>query len=531
MISSNGASIVIKQNLGQLARRLGLRKTAPPSQGSERSAQWYDAYYARDGDHHQRYNQSFYYFLWVIIADRLRQAGIRRVFEIGCGSGQLAAVLFEQGIEHYIGLDFSPGAIAMARQNATKGRFMVGDARTTTLHAEVEHDVVICTEVLEHIEDDLAVLGRFSPGKRCLFSVPNFDHESHVRRFRSADAVVGRYGFLFQDLDVMTLTSPNTSPEESCLFFLADGVRNDRAIVRGGGEVRPRPADPLGVGDRPGEIEPAHREISASLVASEISKRSEGHRTSAWSMKWSSETAVASAQGGGSPVGSGAPCLAYEPDRERPSLITKIFSRHGTGTEHEERERDATWYDSHFSSDPEKYCQPYYYSPYYFLWSIIADRVRRDGIRRVLEIGCGPGRLCAYLRDQGLKEYIGLDFSARAIEFARLAAPDVPFVIGDARTATIYHEVNYDLLICTEVLEHVEEDLRIVANFRPGRRCIGSVPNFSDPSHVRYFRDAAEVTARYARFFQSFDVVTLKSASSPADRFFLFDGVRNDTRV
>ncbi len=197
---------------------------------SEETAGWYDKLYAGSESYRQPYYRSVYYFLWAVIADRLRTASIRRVLEIGCGPGQLAAMLLEHGVEEYVGLDFSPTAIAMARENAPGGRFYVGDARTTQLHSEVEHEVVICTEVLEHIEDDLSALARFTPGKRCIFSVPNFAYPSHVRYFLNAEKVTGRYGPFFHELDVTIFKSPNSVPTETYLFFLADGVRNDRMI-------------------------------------------------------------------------------------------------------------------------------------------------------------------------------------------------------------------------------------------------------------------------------------------------------------
>ena len=59
-------------------------------------------------------------------------------------------------------------------------------------------------------------------------------------------------------------------------------------------------------------------------------------------------------------------------------------------------------------------------------------------------------------------------------------------------------------------------------------RCLCSVPNFPNESHVRMFKDSAEVAARYGRFFTTFDVVEFKSPRYEPDRFFLFDGVRND---
>lgn len=178
-------------------------------------------------------------------------------------------------------------------------------------------------------------------------------------------------------------------------------------------------------------------------------------------------------------------------------------------------ERDAGYYDAgyydRYVAATEGYDWPYYKSNYYALWAVIVDRVRRDGLHRVLEIGCGPGQLAAFLLDQGLKEYAGLDFSARSIDMAREAAPRGKFVVDDARSSSIYADVSYDAIICTEVLEHIEDDLQVIARFPEGARCLCTVPNFPYESHVRHFED----------------VLTLISQKSPTARFFLFDGVRN----
>lgn len=192
-------------------------------------------------------------------------------------------------------------------------------------------------------------------------------------------------------------------------------------------------------------------------------------------------------------------------------------------------ERDANYYDRYFAED-EGYRRPYYKSQYYPLWTVIADRVRRGGCRKVLEIGCGSGQLAALLLDQGVDQYVGLDFSAQAVDIARAAAPAGRFVVGDARSTTIYDEFDCDVLICTEVLEHIEDDLTVIARFPAGKRCICSVPNFPYESHVRHFDDAAAVAARYGRFFDDPDVLTLVSPKAYSTRYFLLDGRRNGER-
>ena len=207
--------------LTALRRRLNV-----PSRrhGQERSADWYDRVFSRSRVYQTSYHDSPYYVLWALIVDRIRRDKLRRVLDIGCGTGQLAAFLFEHGIEEYVGIDFSSAAIAQASKAAPRGRFLVDDARRSDVYASVAHDVLVCTEVLEHIEDDFAVVSKFRPGVRCLLSVPSYPSEGHVRHFADEGAVTERYSPYFDGLDVMALPVPQS---EANRFFLADGYRNE----------------------------------------------------------------------------------------------------------------------------------------------------------------------------------------------------------------------------------------------------------------------------------------------------------------
>ena len=220
----------IKRNVRRFGHRLGLwtdwEQTQPPP-GREVSADWYDNAYAKSQSYHSHYSQSCYYFSWTVIADRLLRAGKPRVLEIGCGPGQMAAMLYDQGITEYVGLDFSPTAIKMATRNVPSFRFVVDDARNSKIYEEFDYDIVVCTEVLEHIEDDLIVVSRFLPDTRCICTVPNFPYDSHVRHFKNAGEVQRRYSIFFHQLEVRTLKGTRSPDEE---FFLLDGVRNEHRI-------------------------------------------------------------------------------------------------------------------------------------------------------------------------------------------------------------------------------------------------------------------------------------------------------------
>jgi SAM-dependent methyltransferase len=131
------------------------------------------------------------------------------------------------------------------------------------------------------------------------------------------------------------------------------------------------------------------------------------------------------------------------------------------------------------------------------LFRKIVDKIRDHGSVSILEAGCGSGFLARLILQQHDGAYRGFDFSPEAIRNAgaRTGRPEL-FSVGDALDARSYsHE--YDTIVCTEMLEHVEGDLDAIRLWRDGTWCICSVPNFDWPGHVRFFNTSDEVAARY----------------------------------
>jgi 2-polyprenyl-3-methyl-5-hydroxy-6-metoxy-1,4-benzoquinol methylase len=54
--------------------------------------------------------------------------------------------------------------------------------------------IFTCLEVLEHLEDDLALVKRIPPGFLFIASVPNSPSVAHVRTFPTVGSVFERYG-------------------------------------------------------------------------------------------------------------------------------------------------------------------------------------------------------------------------------------------------------------------------------------------------------------------------------------------------
>ncbi|MBW4613578.1 MAG: class I SAM-dependent methyltransferase [Desmonostoc vinosum HA7617-LM4] len=193
--------------------------------------------------------------------------------------------------------------------------------------------------------------------------------------------------------------------------------------------------------------------------------------------------------------------------------------------EEEGSERTADYYDQR-CLELDSWHIHYSKTQYYPMWSVIADRLQHADIKSLLEIGCGAGQLAALLYDKGINQYLGFDFSPNFVATAKKACPELNFVVADAFETDIFYTHDYDSVISTEFLEHVERDLEVIEKIRKGTRFYGSVPNFMMKSHVRYFKNVQEVSDRYAKYFDSFLVDTFLSTRNQSTVYYLFEGIK-----
>ena len=94
----------------------------------------------------------------------------------------------------------------------------------------------------------------------------------------------------------------------------------------------------------------------------------------------------------------------------------------------------------------------------------LAARHLESGSRRFLDIGCNLGAVCEAARRQGF-DATGIDLDEATLDKARELFPDCRF---DCITSYELAErgEKFDLVFCTEVLEHVPETHRFAASFR-----------------------------------------------------------------
>jgi len=92
-----------------------------------------------------------------VIKKLIRPLEFKTVCDVGCGQGSLLLELMEEfpGIEPN-GTDISSAAVELARRKVPQGKFYVLDLVMD--HVPRKFDLVICSEVVEHIEDDLSAM-------------------------------------------------------------------------------------------------------------------------------------------------------------------------------------------------------------------------------------------------------------------------------------------------------------------------------------------------------------------------------------
>ena len=117
--------------------------------------------------------------------DKLDKSSTRQILEIGCGDGATGAYAKREGkCGTYIGIELFPEAARIA--DGVLDQVFVANIETFDLPDQCGlSDVLIASEVLEHLIDPLAVLRklrrRLTPGALVFASSPNIAHHSTLR--------------------------------------------------------------------------------------------------------------------------------------------------------------------------------------------------------------------------------------------------------------------------------------------------------------------------------------------------------------
>ncbi len=109
----------------------------------------------------------------------------RSVVDVGCGTGAFLAELLRQcsTLERVVGIDHARAGIDQLRKTLPRAEGIIGDIHELDRFRD-EFELVICMEVLEHVDRPqqvLAVLERMcAPGGRIVITVPNGVNDTYA---------------------------------------------------------------------------------------------------------------------------------------------------------------------------------------------------------------------------------------------------------------------------------------------------------------------------------------------------------------
>jgi 2-polyprenyl-3-methyl-5-hydroxy-6-metoxy-1,4-benzoquinol methylase len=90
-------------------------------------------------------------YLWPVLREILSERSLseRRAFDLGCGNGATANMLFELGYE-VTGVDLSESGIALARRNFPHVKLDIGNVYDDLAETYGQFPLVVSLEVIEH---------------------------------------------------------------------------------------------------------------------------------------------------------------------------------------------------------------------------------------------------------------------------------------------------------------------------------------------------------------------------------------------
>jgi SAM-dependent methyltransferase len=137
---------------------------------------------------------------------------------------------------------------------------------------------------------------------------------------------------------------------------------------------------------------------------------------------------------------------------------------------------DSDLYDQQFRVEQEHW---WFRAKRHIIWTLVnryAPETSSEKLR-VCELGCGTGANLAAVKD--FYEVVGVDSSPLAIDYARTRLGDQIF-LGDLPSNINLPAESFDVVLLSDVLEHIEDDYRSIAAavqlLRKGGILVATVP-------------------------------------------------------
>ncbi|MCK4526043.1 methyltransferase domain-containing protein [candidate division WOR-3 bacterium] len=153
-----------------------------------------------------------------------------------------------------------------------------------------------------------------------------------------------------------------------------------------------------------------------------------------------------------------------------------------------------------------------------FIISVIETCQKKDIQLKILDAGCGDGvHLNILSKLKGLEIY-GVDYNPVRVERAKMEYPQAKIFKGDL--TNLYIKDKFDIVLCSQVLEHIEEDDKVLDNLYNSIRNRGililGVPNegcFMAQCRNRLFQPYIQKITDHVNFYKE-DIIREKIRKS-----------------
>lgn len=162
------------------------------------------------------------------------------------------------------------------------------------------------------------------------------------------------------------------------------------------------------------------------------------------------------------------------------------------------KELDASHYDTNLS----RVGLTLWESPWLSVYAMTAEFLA-TATGAIMDIGCGTGRFARLLSERNERDYFGFDFSPARIDEACRYTPGMRFEVADAKNEAVRQRfADFERFAILEFLEHIEDDLEMIADIPQGALVVFSVPSYDSAGHVRHFTSVEEVVRRYGELLE-----------------------------
>lgn len=107
-----------------------------------------------------------------------------------------------------------------------------------------------------------------------------------------------------------------------------------------------------------------------------------------------------------------------------------------------------------------------------------------------VDVGCGLGHSTSIMKRFHSGDWTGIDFGPKAIEIAKTTFPDIKFILLNSIN-NISSLNQYDSVVCSEVIEHIENDKELIKLLYELAKKILVITTPSihviDPGHLRLY--------------------------------------------